>query len=66
MCPLFATTERITTSGDIDFGTMVVYPTDPDPTHTKPRPMTLYMVCDNDGLYTQTCLWNSTGQSTAS
>ena len=22
LCPLFATTERITTSGDIDFGTM--------------------------------------------
>jgi hypothetical protein len=62
MCPLFATTERITTSGDIDFGTMVVYPADPDPTHTKARPMTLYMVCDNDGYYTQTCLWNSTGQ----
>jgi len=64
LCPLFATTEMITTSGDIDFGTMVVYPTDPDPTHTKARPMTLYMVCDNDGLYTQTAQWNSTGQFT--
>lgn len=64
LCPLFATTEMITTSGDIDFGTMVVYPTDPDPTHTKARPMTLYLVCDNDGLYTQTAQWNSTGQFT--
>ena len=53
LCPLMATTERITTSGDIDFGTM---------TTTPARPMTLYMVCDNDGLYTQTALWNSTGQ----
>jgi Tfp pilus assembly protein PilX len=53
LCPLLATTERITTSGDIDFGTMATSP---------PRPMTLYMVCDNDGLYTQTCNWGSTGQ----
>jgi hypothetical protein len=53
LCPLLATTERITTSGDIDFGTMT---TDPA------RPMTLYMVCDNDGLFTQTAQWGSTGQ----
>ena len=57
MCPLFATTEMITTSGDIDFGTMVT-----DLAHPNPRPMTLYMVCDNDGYYTQTCNWSSTGQ----
>ena len=55
LCPLFATTERITTSGDIDFGTMTTNPA---------RPMTLYMVCDNDGFYTQTANWNSTGQFT--
>ncbi len=64
ICPLFASTEQITTNGDIDFGTMVTYPTDPDPNHTKARPMTLYMVCDNDGYYTQTAQWNSTGQFT--
>jgi Tfp pilus assembly protein PilX len=57
MCPLLATTEMITTSGNIDFGTMVT-----DPSHPKPRPMTIYMVCDNDGYYTQTCNWGSTGQ----
>jgi hypothetical protein len=57
MCPLLATTEMITTSGDVDFGTMVT-----DGIHTMPRPMTLYMVCDNDGLYTQTGNWGSTGQ----
>jgi len=57
MCPLFASTERITTSGNINFGTMVT-----DVNHPHPRPMTLYMVCDNDGYYTQTCNWGSTGQ----
>ena len=62
ICPLFATTEMITTSNAINFGTMVTYPTDPDPNHTTPRPMTLYMVCDNDGFYSQTCTWSSTGQ----
>ncbi len=56
-CPLFATTEMITTSGAITFGTMVT-----DVAHPDPRPMTLYMVCDNDGYYTQTCDWGSTGQ----
>ena len=56
-CPLFATTEMITTSGAITFGTMVT-----DVAHPDPRPMTLYMVCDNDGLFTQTCNWGSTGQ----
>ena len=58
-CPLFATTEMITTSGDVDFGTMVT-----DASHPNPRPMTLYMVCDNDGYYTQTVNWGSTGQFT--
>ena len=33
-----------------------------DAAHPNPRPMTLYMVCDNDGYYTQTCNWGSTGQ----
>ena len=56
-CPLFATTEMITTSNAINFGTMVT-----DAAHPNPRPMTLYMVCDNDGYYTQTCNWGSTGQ----
>jgi hypothetical protein len=59
MCPLLATTEMITTSGWVDFGTMVT-----DLNHPKPRPMTLYMVCDNDGYYTQTGNWGSTGQFT--
>jgi len=57
MCPLFATTEMITTSGNVSFGTMVI-----DAYHPNPRPMTLYMVCDNDGYYTQTANWGSTGQ----
>ena len=56
-CPLIATTEMITTSNTINFGTMVT-----DANHPNPRPMTLYMVCDNDGYYTQTCNWGSTGQ----
>jgi hypothetical protein len=59
MCPLLATTEMITTSGNVDFGTMVT-----DVNHPAPRPMTLYMVCDNDGYYTQTANWGSTGQFT--
>jgi hypothetical protein len=59
MCPLLATTEMVTTSGDIDFGTMVTDPV----VFTKPRPMTLFTVVD-DIYYTQTVNWGSTGQFT--
>ncbi len=51
LCPLLATTEMITTSGNITFGTLA-------------QPMVLYMVCDNDNLWTQTCSWQSVGQFT--
>jgi len=51
LCPLMATTERIRTSGSLNFGTLA-------------QPMILYMVCDNDGLYTNTCLWGSNGTFT--
>ena len=48
MCPLMATTEKITTSGPCTFGTVAA-------------PMILYMVCDNDQLYTNTFEWGSRG-----
>ena len=51
MCPLLATTEKVTTSGGIDFGTLA-------------KPMVLYMQCDNDNLYTNTMDWRSTGTFT--
>jgi hypothetical protein len=51
MCPLLATTEKIKTSGKIDFGTVA-------------NPMVLYMQCDNDSLYTNTMEWGSTGTFT--
>jgi type II secretory pathway pseudopilin PulG len=51
LCPLLATTEMITTSGNISFGTLA-------------KPMVLYMVCDNDNLWTQTAQWKSVGQFT--
>jgi hypothetical protein len=50
-CPLLAGTEKITSSGPCSFGTVAV-------------PMILYMVCDNDELYTNTCEWGSTGTFT--
>jgi hypothetical protein len=56
MCPLLATTEQTTTSGNVYFG-------------TRTQPMTYYMVCDNDGRpqgselagYQNTCDWGGTG-----
>lgn len=48
LCPLLATTEKIRTTGACNFGTVV-------------QPMVLYMVCDNDNAYTNTCEWGSTG-----
>lgn len=48
MCPLMATTEKIETSGPCTFGSMT-------------QPMVLYMVCDNDNLYSNTMEWGSTG-----
>jgi hypothetical protein len=58
LCPLLATTEMVTTSGNIDFGTMV-----PGGIENKPRPMTLFTVVD-DIYFTQTVNWGSTGQFT--
>jgi len=49
MCPLLATTEKTVSNGKVDFGKQ---PFDP---------MVYYMQCDNDGLYTNTCQWGSTG-----
>jgi type II secretory pathway pseudopilin PulG len=48
MCPLLATTEKTVTNGWVDFG-------------TSTQPMTYYMQCDNDGLYSNTCQWGSSG-----
>jgi hypothetical protein len=50
-CRLMATTEKITTSGPCSFGTVA-------------KPMILYMACDNDELYSNTCAWGSTGTFT--
>ena len=47
-CPLLATTEKTVSNGKIDFGTLL-------------DPMVYYMQCDNDGLYSNTCEWASTG-----
>ncbi len=51
LCPLMSTTEKTTTSGLVDFGTLE-------------QPMVFYMACDNDNLYTNTCVWNSGGTFT--
>jgi Tfp pilus assembly protein PilX len=51
LCPIMASTEKITTSGSLNFGTLA-------------QPMILYMVCDNDGYYTNTCSWGSNGTFT--
>jgi len=50
-CPLLATTEKIVTAGPCNFGSVT-------------KPMILYMVCDNDNYYTNTCEWGSTGTFT--
>jgi hypothetical protein len=51
MCPLLATTEKTTTNGRLDFGTLL-------------NPMVYFMQCDNDTYYTNTCEWASTGTFT--
>jgi hypothetical protein len=51
LCPLLSTTEKTSTSGKVDFGTLA-------------KPMVYYMACDNDQLYTNTCEWNSSGTFT--
>jgi Tfp pilus assembly protein PilX len=48
MCPLLSTTEKTVTSGEVDCGSMT-------------KPMIYFMQCDNDGLYSNTCEWGSTG-----
>jgi hypothetical protein len=51
MCPLLATTEKTATNGYVNMGTLT-------------DPMVYYMQCDNDGLYSNTCIWASTGTFT--
>jgi hypothetical protein len=58
LCPLWATTERTVSNGFIDFGSI---DTTAIPKVTA-QPMVYYMQCDNDGLYSNTCTWASTGQ----
>ena len=48
MCPLLATTEKTVSNGYINFG-------------TPAAPMTYFMQCDNDGLYSNTCDWANKG-----
>ena len=48
MCPLLATTEKTVTTGKVNFG-------------IPATPMIYYMQCDNDGLYSNTCEWGSSG-----
>ena len=50
-CPLLATTEKTATNGYVNLGTLT-------------DPMVYYMECDNDGLYSNTCAWASTGTFT--
>jgi hypothetical protein len=49
MCPVLATTEQTHSNGLINFGTQV-------------SPMIYFMQCDNDGLYSNTMQWDSTGE----
>jgi hypothetical protein len=51
MCPVLATTEKTVSNGKVDFGTLT-------------DPMVYYMQCDNDGLYSNTCQWGSSGTFT--
>ena len=48
MCPLLATTEQTHSNGNVTFGSETI-------------PMVYFMQCDNDGLYSNTCEWCSTG-----
>ena len=51
MCPLLATTEKTATNGYVNMGTLA-------------DPMVYFMECDNDQLYSNTCIWASTGTFT--
>jgi hypothetical protein len=51
LCPLLATTEKTVSNGKVTIGTLT-------------SPMVYYMQCDNDGLYSNTCEWASTGTFT--
>ena len=51
MCPLLATTEKTCTNGYVNMGTLT-------------DPMVYFMQCDNDSLYSNTCVWASTGTFT--
>jgi len=48
MCPVLATTEQTHSNGYVNFGTQL-------------KPMVYFMQCDNDGLYNNTCCWDSQG-----
>ena len=48
MCPVLATTEQTHSNGYVNFGSIA-------------SPMVYYMQCDNDGLYSNTCQWASSG-----
>ena len=48
MCPVLATTEQTHSNGYVNFGTLL-------------KPMVYFMQCDNDGLYNNTCCWDSQG-----
>ncbi|MGZ4198691.1 MAG: hypothetical protein ACXVP1_00735 [Thermoleophilia bacterium] len=47
-CPLLATTEQTHSNGNVTFGSIT-------------SPMVYFMQCDNDGLYSNTCQWSTTG-----
>jgi Tfp pilus assembly protein PilX len=48
MCKVLATTEQTHSNGYVNFGTLA-------------SPMVYFMQCDNDGLYNNTCCWDSQG-----
>jgi hypothetical protein len=50
MCPLLATTEKTEIRGKVNFGSMT-------------NPMVYYMMCDNDSLYSNTCLIGDSANS---
>jgi hypothetical protein len=51
MCTVLATTEQTHWNGDVNCGTLA-------------QPMVYFMQCDNDGLYSNTMQYNSTGTYT--
>ncbi|MGD0999045.1 MAG: hypothetical protein ABR941_12125 [Thermoleophilia bacterium] len=50
-CPVLATTEQTHSNGLVNCGSLT-------------QPMVYFMQCDNDGLYSNTCEWASTGTYT--